>query len=107
MTYTPPARTAVDFVITAYTKPDISGRANELSVYTIPSLTAVNFAISSYTLPVFNRVNFELEQAQGVTGTLAVTGYLAPEIFYPRPKKKVEEDEAIAMVLISLLDEAW
>ncbi len=51
-----------------------------------------------------------------LSGSAAVTdavtppsgGYLAPQIFYPRPKKKVEEnDEAITMALISLLDEAW
>lgn len=43
-----------------------------------------------------------------VTPETGGSGYPAPQIFYPRPKKKVEEsDEAIVMALISLLDEAW
>lgn len=43
-----------------------------------------------------------------VTTAEAGSGYFAPEIFYPRPIKKVEEnDEAIVMAMLMMLDEVY
>lgn len=58
--YTPPALTAVDFVLTAHTPVDTTPTTQALTAYTPPALAAVAFALTAFTPPTYLDVGWEL-----------------------------------------------